>query len=174
MRVIAFHVYHLKWLRCSRLIFFFLTGDKIVFTCDKKSGILSKRGKKKKLKRQQLPVLNANKTLSAFSSWLSRAMNGASTKSSNSIHHHLTASPRQAFWSMCVCVRVCVCAGQCMSHTGSQKPEWLRNTRDCYWREKSHVTTQASLCESLWVSLCVHTEEKILIMHDSVCLFKTF
>lgn len=69
LRVITFHVYHLKWLRCSSLIFFFLTGDKIVFTCDKKSGILSKGGKKKKkLKKQQLPVSNANKTLSAFSS----------------------------------------------------------------------------------------------------------
>lgn len=70
LRVIAFHVYHLKWVRFSRLIFFFLTGDKIFFTCDKKSGILSKRGKKKykKLKKQQLPVSNANKTLSAFSS----------------------------------------------------------------------------------------------------------
>lgn len=51
LRVIMFHVYHLKWLRCSSLIFFFLTGDKIVFTCDKKSGILSKGGKKKKVEK---------------------------------------------------------------------------------------------------------------------------
>ncbi len=44
---------------------------------------------------------------------------------------------------------------------GSQ--DWPSNTRGCYWREKSHFTTQA-LCVSLCVSVCVYPAKHILLI----------